>query len=73
MASDYNIDWQIGELSGKIDQILENQKLIMSKFDSHDIRLRGLERAHSQILGVGAVIALIVSAMTQWLKTKVSL
>jgi len=73
MTAEYNIDWQIGELSGKIDQILENQKLIMSKFDTHDVRLRSLEKGHAQLLGVGAVIAVIVSAMTQWVKAKVLL
>jgi hypothetical protein len=70
MAPDYNADWQIGELSGKIDQILENQKLIMAKFDTHDGRLRALERADAHLLGVGAVIAFVVSIFSQWFKTK---
>lgn len=58
----------IGKLEGKVDMLLEQQKVVTAKLDSQDVRLRGVEVKSAMygtiggsVMGVG--IPLLVAAM----------
>ena len=65
-------DWTyiLGQLDGKMDLMLENQRStneeMHSRLDGHGHRITKLEHNHSKILGACAVISAAFAAAFQW-------
>ena len=68
---DVSLNRELADLSANVKHILKNQETIMGTFERHENRIRTLETAHSKLLGMGAMVAVIVSAMVEWVKHRV--
>ena len=67
MSND-DIQRTLGQIEGKLDQILDNHKDIKDKQESHDHRLRKLENWKAGMVASVAIISAAFSYLWDWFK-----
>lgn len=72
MGDDGDIKQMLGEIKGKLDMSLENQRNMFLKVDGLEERMRELESHRSYILGVIAAASLVWVVVVEWVKGKIN-
>lgn len=61
--TDAEVMLALGRLEGKMDAILQMQRIQEEQLKSHDERLRELEHSRSFILGMAAIVGIAASTL----------
>jgi hypothetical protein len=61
-SSEAEVMLALGRLEGKMDAILQMQRIQEEQIKSHDQRIRDLEHSRSFILGMAALVGAVASA-----------
>lgn len=61
-SSEAEVMLALGRLEGKMDAILQMQRIQEEQIKSHDQRIRELEHSRSFILGMAALVGAVASA-----------
>jgi hypothetical protein len=61
--TDAEVMLALGRLEGKMDAILQMQRIQEEQLKSHDERLRELEHSRSFVLGMAAIVGIAASTL----------